>query len=79
MSQFTRAVFCRSSDKVGTECEDVLDVELAIAEIEKHPEIWNVAAEELHDRYNKRSAWIGIGRPFSDGFDGEEENENNQS
>ncbi|KAJ8879651.1 hypothetical protein PR048_020259 [Dryococelus australis] len=79
IDQCTRAVFFRISDMAGTECEDVLDVELVIAEAKKHPEIGNDVAEEFYDRTKKRSAWIVICRQFSDDFDEKEDNKKNQS
>ncbi|CAL1678899.1 unnamed protein product [Lasius platythorax] len=55
-----------------------LDIELFIEEIKKYPEIWNVAAEEYHDRTKKRSAWIDICRVFCDGFDEKNERDKNE-
>jgi len=36
--------------------EELLDIELFIGEVGKYPEIWNVAAEEYHNRAKKRRA-----------------------
>ena len=40
------------------------DTELFICKVKKYPEIWNVAAEEYHNRMKKRGAWISISRVF---------------
>ncbi|KAJ8893783.1 hypothetical protein PR048_006384 [Dryococelus australis] len=78
IGQCTRAVFCRSINMAGTGSEDVLDLELVIVEAKKHPDIWNVAAEEFHDRSKKRSSWIDVCRQFCDGLDEKEDSEKNQ-
>lgn len=57
---------------------DELDIELFIEEVKKHPEIWDVAAEEYHDRIKKRGAWIDICRKFVTTFDEMEEREKNE-
>lgn len=56
---------------------DELDIELFIEEVKKHPEIWDIAAEEYHDRIKKRGAWIDICRKFVT-FDEMEEREKNE-
>ncbi|XP_078048306.1 uncharacterized protein LOC144475855 isoform X1 [Augochlora pura] len=58
--------------------DSALDIELFIEEVKKFPEIWNVAAEEYHDRTKKRSAWLEICRIFYDKFDERHERDKNE-
>ena len=58
--------------------EALLDIQLFIHEVRKYPEIWNVAAEEYHNRTKKRNAWINVCRVFCEGFDEKDERDKNE-
>ena len=59
--------------------EELLDTELFIGEVGEYPEIWNVAAEEYHNRAKKRSAWINVCGVFCEGFDEKDERDKNET
>ncbi|KAF0707593.1 MADF domain-containing protein [Aphis craccivora] len=56
---------------------DEVDMELFISEVKLHPEIWNIADNNYHDRTKKRGAWIEICRVFCEGFDEKDERDKN--
>lgn len=55
-----------------------LTVEHFINEVKRHPEIWNPASEDYHDRDKKKSSWISISRRFCDEFDQKNDSEKNE-
>ena len=58
--------------------EELLEIELFIGEVRKYTEIWNVAAEEYHNRTKKRSACINVCQVFCEGFDDKDERDKNE-
>lgn len=58
--------------------EETLDVELFIEAIRSHPEIWDTASEEYHDRAKKRNAWVAICEMFCEGFEELADKEKNE-
>ncbi|XP_076656101.1 uncharacterized protein LOC143360834 [Halictus rubicundus] len=71
-----RPLFCRKMN--ATNGGALLDIELFIEEVKKYPEIWNVAAEEYHDKTKKRSAWLQVCRAMYDNFDEKHEKDKNE-
>lgn len=57
---------------------DEIDTELFIDEIRNYPQIWNVAAENYHDRTQKRAAWVGVCWVFCTEFDEKDDAEKNK-